>query len=80
MTMSLRLASHLMLICFHAYCFVIRAAAGVMRTVVLVTDAALYVGLSVYTQEMQNGWTQRAAPTDITTSTEHSPSLEANYG
>jgi hypothetical protein len=45
MTMSLRLASHLMLICFHAYCFVIRAAVGVMRTVALVTVAALYVGL-----------------------------------
>jgi len=45
MTMSLRLASHLMLICFHAYCFVITAAVGVMLTVALVTVAALYVGL-----------------------------------
>ena len=34
-----------MLICFHAYCFVIGAAVGVTRTVALVTVAVLYAGL-----------------------------------
>jgi len=57
--MSLRLASHLMLIFFHAYCFVIRAAAGVMRTVALVTDAALYVGLSIRRKCRTGGHSQQ---------------------
>lgn len=45
MTMSLRLASHLKLIYFHVYYFVITAAVRILCTAVLATVVAFYIGL-----------------------------------